>query len=104
MARLGLPIDTLRTLATLIQSKKAHERHDGMQKLLTLLQGTPMSAEKKSAPNLSTIAAHVYDIVTRVVFDEKFNNSQVRQCLAAAGKSYLLTSEHRQKLNEIQQR
>ncbi|CAF1460969.1 unnamed protein product [Adineta ricciae] len=100
-ARLNLPIDTLSSLSRLIQSKKAHERHDGLQKLILILQNTPLTNKKTLWDNLPTISNPLYDIVTRVIFDEKYNNNQVRQCLTAAKKTCLFNVEHRKKLNEI---
>jgi len=100
-ARLNMPIDTLNSLHRLIQSKKAHERHDGLQKLLLILKNTQINNKKIQTNNLPTISNQLYTTITRVVFDQKFNDNQVRQCLTAARNSCLLNNDHRQKLNDI---
>jgi hypothetical protein len=99
-ARLNMPTDTLNSLQRLIQSKKAHERHDGLQRLLSLLKNTQMNNEKnKIYHHLPTISNQLYNIITRVVFDQKFNDNQVRECVTTAKNSWLLNNDHRQKLN-----
>jgi len=98
-ARLNMPPDTLNSLQCLIQSKKAHERHDGLQKLLLLLKNTQMNNEKNKINHLPTISSQLYDIITRIIFDQKFNDNQVRQCVTTAKNSWLLNNDHRQKLN-----
>ncbi len=85
----------------MIQSKKANERQDGLQKLILLLKNSQMKNQNHQINNLPTISNQLYNIITRVVFDQKFNDNQVRQCLTAAKNSWLLNDEHRQKLNEI---
>ncbi|UJR38217.1 hypothetical protein I4U23_030890 [Adineta vaga] len=100
-ARLNLPIDTFTSLLRFIQSKKAHERHDGFQKLILILQNSQIKNENDPWNHLPTISNQLYDIITRVIFDQKYNDNQVRLCLTAAKKTCLLNSEHRQKLNEI---
>ncbi|CAF3633749.1 unnamed protein product [Rotaria sp. Silwood1] len=97
----NIPTDTFNLLNRLIQSKKAHERHDGLSKLLLLLKNTQINHEKSPIKNLPTISNQFYKTITRVVFDEKFNNHQVRQCVTAARNSWLLNSDHREKLNNI---
>ncbi|CAF0880501.1 unnamed protein product [Adineta steineri] len=100
--RFHMSVDTLNSIPHLIQSRKAHERHDGLQNLLLILKNTQISKSgKQQLSNLPGISNQLYNLITRVVFDEKFNDSQVRQCLAAARNTYLLNNEHRQKLNEI---
>ena len=85
----------------MIQSKKGNERQDGLQKLLLLLKNSQMNNQKYQINDLPTISNQLYNIITRVVFDQKFNDNQVRQCLTAAKNSWLLNNEHRQKLNNI---
>lgn len=90
---------TLNSLQQFIQSKKAYERHDGLQKLLLLFKNTQMNNDNEQ--QLPTISKQLYTIVTEVVFNEKFKNDQVRQFLTAAKHSYLLNTEYRQKLDQI---
>ncbi len=94
-----MPTDTLKSLQRSIQSKKAHERHAGLGKLLAILSNTQMNKDKSKINHLPTISDLLYDIITRVVFDQKFNDIQVRQCLTTAKNSWLLNNDHRQKLN-----
>ncbi|CAF2799981.1 unnamed protein product [Rotaria sp. Silwood2] len=99
--RCNIPTDTLNLLNRLIQSKKAYERHDGLSKLILLLKNTQINHEKSQIKNLPTISNQFYKTITRIVFDEKFNNHQVRQCVTAARNSWLLNNDHREKLNNI---
>ncbi len=92
-------MDTLKSLQRLIQSKKAHERHEGLEKLLALLANTQMSKDKSKTNHLPTVSEALYELVTRVIFDQKFNDTQVRKCLVTAKNSWLLNNDHRQKLN-----
>ena len=46
LVRFNMPIDTLNSLNHLIQSKKAHERHNGLNKLILLLKNTQINNEK----------------------------------------------------------
>ncbi len=92
-------MDTLKSLQRLIQSKKAHERYEGVEKLLALLSHTQMTKDKNKTNHLPTVSDPLYDIITRVVFDQKFNDIQVRKCLTTAKNSWLLNNDHRQKLN-----
>ena len=39
--------DTLNSVQRMIQSKKAHERHDGLIKLLSILKNTQINNGKK---------------------------------------------------------
>ncbi|CAF4615828.1 unnamed protein product, partial [Rotaria magnacalcarata] len=48
-----------------------------------------------------TISNQFYNTITRVVFDQKFDDRQVRQCLITAKNSWLLNNGHREKLNNI---
>jgi hypothetical protein len=98
-ARLNMPTDTLNSLQHLVQSKKAHERHDGLQKLFILLKNTQMNNEKNQKNHLPTISDQLYNIITQVIFDQKFNDHQVKQCVTTAKHSWLLNNDHRQKLN-----
>lgn len=93
---------TLNSLQNLIQSKKAHERHDGLHLLLRLLRMTPINNEKNQQIHLSTLENQFYSIVLELIFNEKFKNEQVRQCLTAAKYSTLLNDEHRLALDQIQ--
>jgi hypothetical protein len=98
-ARLNMPNDTLNSLQRLIQSRKAHERHDGLQKLLLLLRNTQINNEKNKINYLPTMSNQLYNIITRVIFDQKFNDNQVRECVTKAKNSSLLNNDQRQKLN-----
>ena len=97
--RLNMPDDIIKSLHRLIQSKKGQERHAGVEKLLLLLNNTQMINTRSKTIHLPTISDPLYDTITRVVFDQKFNDVQVRKCLTAAKNSWLLNSDHRQKLN-----
>jgi hypothetical protein len=99
--RVNLPIDTLNSLNRLIQSRKTNERQDGLHKLLLLLKNSQINNENYQINNLPTISNQLYNVIMRVVFDQKFNDNQVRQCLTAAKNSWLLNNDHRQKLNDI---
>ncbi|CAF1511581.1 unnamed protein product, partial [Rotaria sordida] len=101
LVRFNMPIDTLNSLNHLIQSKKAHERHNGLNKLILLLKNTQINNEKSKIKNLPTISNQLYNVITRILFDQKFNDHQVRQCVTAAKNSWLLNSEHREKLYNI---
>ncbi|CAF3068718.1 unnamed protein product [Rotaria sp. Silwood2] len=101
LVRLNMPKDTLNLLNRLIQSKEFHERHVGLGKLLLLLKNTQINRKNSQIRNLPTISNQFYNTITRVVFDEKFNNRQARQCVTAARNSWLLTRNHREKLNDI---
>lgn len=98
-ARINIPNDTLNILQRLIQSKKAHERHDGVQKLILLLENTQINNKKSKTIHIQTISDQLYTTITRVIFDQKFNDTQVRQCVTTAKNSWLLNNDHRQKLN-----
>ncbi|CAF3890479.1 unnamed protein product, partial [Rotaria sordida] len=97
LIRFNMPIDTLNSLNHLIQSKKTHERHNGLNKLILLLKNTQINNEKSKIKNLPTISNQLYNVITRIVFDQKFNDHQVRQCVTAAKNSWLLNSDHREK-------
>ncbi|CAF3993397.1 unnamed protein product [Rotaria sordida] len=101
LVRFNMPIDTLNSLNHLIQSKKAHERHNGLNKLILLLKNTQINNEKSKIKNLSTISNQLYNVITRILFDQKFNDHQVRQCVTATKNSWLLNSDHREKLYNI---
>ena len=100
-ARLHLSTDSVRTLHRLIQSKKSHERHDGIQQLLVLLNKTKITKPNDEQNRLLTLSDELYRTTTDVVFNERFPNDQVRQCLTAAKTSWLLSEEHRQRLENI---
>lgn len=101
-ARINKPNDTLNSLQNLIQSKKAHERFDGIKILILLLENTQINKEDNNNPSniyLPTISNKLYPIITRVVFNDKYPDNQVRQCLTMGKNSWLLNDEHRGKLD-----
>ncbi|CAF3437622.1 unnamed protein product [Rotaria sp. Silwood1] len=101
LVHLKMPTDTLNSFNRLIQSKKAYERQNGLQKLILLLKNTQINNEKSNIKNLPTISNEFYNAITQILFDQKFNDHQVRQCITAAKNSWLLNSDHREKLNNI---
>ena len=101
LARLNMPMNTLHSLCRLIQSKKARERHDAFHRLLLLLENTQIDNERCKTKNLPTISNQLYTVITQVLFNEEFNNKQVRKCVTAAKTSWLLNDKHREKLNNI---
>ena len=101
LVRLNMPMNTMNSLCRLIQSKKFRERHNAFHALLALLKNTQIVNERNKTKNLPTISNQLYTIITRVLFNEEFNNNQVRQCVTAAKTSWLLNDKHREKLNNI---
>ncbi|CAF3201556.1 unnamed protein product [Rotaria socialis] len=101
LVRLNMPTDTMNTLNRLIQSKKPHERTNGVNRFILLLKNTQINNAKSKTMNLPTISNQFYNTITRVVFDQKFDDRQVRQCLTTAKNSWLLNNGHREKLNNI---
>ncbi|CAF4812534.1 unnamed protein product [Rotaria sp. Silwood2] len=97
-----MPTDTFNLINRLIQSNNISQRYYGLKKLLLLLNNTQIDYQENiQAKNLSTISNQFYNTITHVVFNEKFSTHQVRQCVTAAKNSWLLNSDHREKLTNI---
>ena len=100
-SRLNLSIDSMAFIYGMIQSRRLQERQEGLKKLLSLLRNTAIKNDADKAKTPPTIADELYQNLLNIVFDEVFSNQQVRQCLAAAKTSWLLSDEQRRKLQEI---
>lgn len=94
-----MPNDTLKSIERLTQSKKQTERNEGVEKLLTLLRNTQIGKTSNQINHLPTVSNPLYQLITSVVFDQSFPDSQIRKCLSVGKQSWLLNSDHRQKLN-----
>ena len=94
-----MPNESLKSIQYLTQSKKLPERNEGLEKLVMLLSNTQMTNERTPKDHLPTISNPLYQLITSVVFDQKFPDSQIRKCLTYAKRSWLLNNDHRQKLN-----
>lgn len=101
LVHLNVPTNILSSLSRLIQSKKAKDRTDGLNRLLSLLKITQRNNVKSNVINLPTISNQLYNIITEIAFDQKFNDHQLRQCFAVAKNSWLLNDTHRKQLNNI---
>lgn len=94
-----MPNETLKSIERLTQSRKMMERNEGVEKLLTLLRNTQMENKSNPINHLPTVSNPLYQVITSVVFDETYPDSQIRKWLSIAKRSWLLNNEHRQKLN-----
>ncbi|CAF3559986.1 unnamed protein product [Rotaria socialis] len=101
LGRFHMPTNIFTSLNRLIQSNKTDQRHDGLSKLRLLLRITRINCKENEAHNLPTISNQLYNAITHIVFDGKFNDHQVQLCVKAARNSWLLNSDHREKLNNI---
>ncbi|CAF2201932.1 unnamed protein product [Rotaria magnacalcarata] len=101
LGRFHMPTNIFTSLNRLIQSNKTHQRHDGLSKLRLLLRVTRINCKESEAHNLPTISNQLYNAITHAVFDGKFNDHQVQLCVKTARNSWLLNSDHREKLNNI---